>query len=132
MEAPSERADDWKADPVQENWSSGRPQGGILRRHADGLASWSLALQGAAGLSYVGYVLLGIRWDHEECSSLTSHVPIGLAQGGSWLLLAGFLLGVAALFGRTRLKGRAIAGVTLPLITFPLALPFLLTGYICY
>ena len=103
-----------------------------LRGHADGLASWALALQGAAILGFVGYVVLGSRWDHEECSSFASHVPIGLAQFGEWLLLAGFLLGVAALFGRTRFKGRAIGGVTLPLITFPLALPFLVAGYGCY
>jgi hypothetical protein len=117
---------------VQGNWSSGGPKGGILRRHADGLASWSLALQGAAVLGYLGYVLLGSRWDHEPCGSLASQVPIGLAQAGSWLLIAGFLVGVAALFGRTRLKGRAIAGVALPLITFPLALPALVAGYGCY
>jgi hypothetical protein len=117
---------------VQGNWSSGGPKRRDPSPPRGRVGVVVVALQNAAVLGYVGYVLLGVRWDHEECGSLASHVPIGLAQAGSWLLLAGFLAGIAALFGRTRLKGRAIAGVTLPLITFPLAWPALVAGYGCY
>jgi hypothetical protein len=75
------------------------PPSGRLGRHADVAATLSLALSGAAVLGFVAYVFLAARWSHEQCGSLVTHVVIGLAQGGEWLLLLGFLVGVVALLG---------------------------------